>query len=163
MRRLRGFYLGTTLFVAACAPPQSTVSPPAPLDTPSSSAPTAAAVELPARSVVEASVEASLIATAPAHPVPDRAAVSRGAVDASPVASGPARAGEVCATYSTFQPVAGTHRPCAAGLVCCVPPHGAVMQVETAVCMVPCKPTPPSGQPQVAGCSANGCPWALVP
>jgi hypothetical protein len=37
------------------------------------------------------------------------------------------------------------------------------MRVETAVCTVPCKPTPRTDKPQVSGCSSNGCFWALVP
>jgi hypothetical protein len=86
--------------------------------------------------------------------------------DAGSPQSGPAREGEVCATYS-YQPMPMSgpplHRPCAPGLVCCVPPHGARMMVETAYCRVPCKPTPPSAQPQMAGCSGDGCPWAAVP
>jgi hypothetical protein len=58
---------------------------------------------------------------------------------------------------------APVHRPCASGLVCCVPPHGAAMYVETALCRVPCKPTLPSSPPGNSGCSNNGCPWAAVP
>jgi hypothetical protein len=87
-----------------------------------------------------------------------------GALTRAPDADSPAREGEVCATYSpTLQPDPTFQRPCVPGLVCCVPPHGAVMQIVWARCRAPCKPTPPSEKPQMAGCSSNGCPWALVP
>jgi hypothetical protein len=124
-----------TVIIVSCTPRPSATNPEPSLEGASSSAATRAGVDPSVKSVD----------------------------DAAPSASSPAREGEVCATYSTQQPDPTFQRPCAPGLVCCVPPHGAVMPTETARCRVPCKPTPPSDKPQIAGCSGNGCPFALVP
>jgi hypothetical protein len=76
----------------------------------------------------------------------------------------PASVGEECRRTGSA-PGSGSpfQRPCASGLVCCVPPHGAKMVVEVAFCRSPCVPTPPSKKPAGEGCGADGCPWALVP
>jgi hypothetical protein len=163
----------TSLVIASCTPSPTPTNPAAPSfeDASPSEAGTRAAPDATTPPAVGASVDAAVdanpersVAIPPHADAGAHAAVLSIATSARPPAGGPAHEGEVCEAHSMAPlPEAPIHRPCAPGLVCCVPPHGAVMQVETAICRVPCKPTPPSAQPQVAGCSGNGCPWALVP
>lgn len=82
--------------------------------------------------------------------------------DAGPaVPKGPAKLGEVCNQADHTKPGNDFTRPCATGLVCCTPPHGAQMPIDYAFCRVPCKTTKPTPGAN-SGCG-NGCPWALVP
>ncbi len=71
-----------------------------------------------------------------------------------------AQAGEVCEEVGQLG-VSEKSKPCAPGLVCCRPPHGAPMPIEYSYCQVPCKKTAPKGGAQF-GCS-DGCPWANLP
>jgi hypothetical protein len=117
-------------------PPGQAVTMPA---VPADDAATRAVVDAPVAPTVDASPEASP-ATAPRADAAVQIA-SGAAIKTSsprPAPSGAAHEGEMCATVEMPRPLAPPpfHRSCATGLVCCVPPHGAMMETETAYCRV---------------------------
>ena len=149
------------ILVASCAPSRSSSNVPssnvAAANVPSAT--TTVAAEDAQSPAIDASASASDASTAPFDAAPSAPDVG---VDAAP--KGPAKVGEVCRKFGAAPGTSDDfERKCAPGLVCCVPPHGAVLAVSFAYCRAPCKPTKPTSTPMNAGCGNDGCPWALVP